>query len=105
MHKQHVVIFLVLPKKGTTVRRRLLLQVATLVKERASQRCPEWQIALVVVVAAGAGMCCGVYFAEGNGGGELTCAPTLWQRSTEHVSTPGFEPGLSRPRRDVLTTR
>ena len=76
MHKKHVVNYLVLQKKETTVRRRLLLQVATLVKERASQLCLEWQITVVVVVEAGAGMCCGVYFAEGNGGSDLTCAPS-----------------------------
>ena len=52
MHKKHVVNYLVLQKKETTVRRRLLLQVATLVKERASQLCLEWQITVVVVVAS-----------------------------------------------------
>ena len=29
----------------------------------------------------------------------------LWQTSFGYVSTPGFEPGLPRPQRDVLTTR
>ena len=29
----------------------------------------------------------------------------LWQTSFGYVSTPGFEPGLSRPQHDVLTTR
>ena len=65
------------PKKlRTTVRRRLLLQVATLEKERAAQRCPAWPVAVVVVVEAGAGMCRGVYFAEGDSGGDQTCAPS-----------------------------
>ena len=83
MHKKHVVNYLVLQKKETTVRRRLLLQVATLVKERASQLCLEWQITVVVVVEAGAGICREAYFAEGDDSGDQTHAPstvakTLW---------------------------
>ena len=76
MHKKHVRKYSGLRKKGAAVRQRLLLQVATLVKERAAQCCPAWPITAVLLVEAGAGFCRGVYFAEGDDGGDQTCAPS-----------------------------
>ena len=77
MHKQHAINYLGHREKRAAVRRRLLLQVATLAKERAARRCPAWPItAVVLVVEAGAGICRGVYFPEAGNGGDQTCAPS-----------------------------
>ena len=67
MLKNHLVNFAELQKKGATVGRRLLLQIATLMRTCASPLRPVWPIVFVVLVDAGARTCrAGTYSAEGN---------------------------------------
>ena len=63
-------------KLETTVGRQWLLQAAPTFEKRAAQCCRAWPITAVLLVEAGAGFCRGVYFAEGDVGGDQTCAPS-----------------------------
>ena len=62
---------------GTTVGRRLLLQIATLMGTCALSLCPVWPIVLVVLVEAGAGICRGgEHSADTGHHGNHTWAPS-----------------------------
>ena len=75
MLKKHFVNLQELKKKEATVRRQLLLQMATLMRTCAVPLCPVWPIVRVVLVEAGDGICCGgKYSAESDHNGNHTCA-------------------------------